>query len=68
MYLSFHGFSFDLFGLSRRLQADAKSGIDAKPGKDNAAVNAHHSVSRVEQEPAAPPEISFRGLCIFPIL
>lgn len=62
MPLSFHGFSFDLFGFSRRLSVD---NARVRPDAQSRATEAT-SVRERENEDA--PEVSFRALCIFPIL
>lgn len=67
MPLSFHGFSFDLFGFSWRQTiandcafAEAKSPATKSKIADNASVR--------EREAEDADEVSFRALCIFPIL
>lgn len=62
MVLSFHGFSFDLFGLSRRQPTEKPREI-SRPPRIVAQGN-----SQADQDKAEQPEVSFRGLCIFPIL
>lgn len=62
MPLSFHGFSFDLFGFSRRQTVDITRAFPDEQSRVAKAASVH------EREKEEAPEISFRGLCIFPIL
>ncbi|OLP45999.1 hypothetical protein [Rhizobium oryziradicis] len=73
MPLSFHGFSFDLFGFSWRQTiandcafAEAKSVPEAKSPAAKSKIADSASVREREAEDA--DEVSFRALCIFPIL
>ncbi|HBF28735.1 MAG TPA: hypothetical protein DDW73_03740 [Rhizobium sp.] len=65
MYLSFHGFSFDLFGLSRR-ETPLSARDTSQPR--TSVVTSDRTTTRPEPEAESAPEVSFRGLCIFPIL
>ncbi len=65
MYLNFHGFSFDLFGLSRRTNTQASS---ERPSHPQGVLASDRLVRQPEEDKNDPPEISFRGLSIFPIL
>lgn len=62
MVMSFHGFSFDLFGLSRREPTDKPHEISklTRPSEQ--------TVRPASQQENDVSEVSFRGLCIFPIL
>ncbi|THF54057.1 hypothetical protein [Allorhizobium terrae] len=68
MPLSFHGFSFDLFGFSwRRSLVDDPVFSERKNSANAQSVPAKTGCMR-EREVEDAPEVSFRTLCIFPIL
>lgn len=68
MPLSFHGFSFDLFGFSWRQTIANDRAFSEVKSKPEAKSRVTETASVREREAEDASEVSFRALCIFPIL